>query len=136
MKQVALRLDDELAAAIDKARGEVPRERWIRERAADAALDIDLGPDFPLSEVARRRREEIQMWLLNALTGVRCDPVGGNVTHCIERALDAARDEPSQDRMDADTHARVTADMVWSSHDVASRQAKLNAAKTARAGKR
>jgi hypothetical protein len=41
MKQVALRLDDELAAAIDKARGEVPRERWIRERAREATVRLD-----------------------------------------------------------------------------------------------
>lgn len=30
MKQVSLRLAPELAAAIDAARGDVPRERWIR----------------------------------------------------------------------------------------------------------
>jgi hypothetical protein len=42
VKQVALRLDDDLAAAIDKARGEVPRERWIRERSRDATTLKDL----------------------------------------------------------------------------------------------
>jgi hypothetical protein len=31
MKQIALRLPDELAAAVDASRGQVPRERWIRE---------------------------------------------------------------------------------------------------------
>lgn len=30
MKQVSLRLDDELHAAIERARGDVPRERWMR----------------------------------------------------------------------------------------------------------
>ena len=36
MKQVALRLSDELAAAIDQERFQTPRERWIRERLMEA----------------------------------------------------------------------------------------------------
>ena len=35
--QVNLRLPDELLAQVDEARGDVPRERWIR-RAVEAAL--------------------------------------------------------------------------------------------------
>jgi hypothetical protein len=38
MKQIALRLSDELAAAIDSRRGQVPRERWIRERLAEVVV--------------------------------------------------------------------------------------------------
>jgi len=37
MKQVALRLPDELATKIDQTRGDVPREVWLR-RAAERAL--------------------------------------------------------------------------------------------------
>lgn len=37
MKQVSLRLDDELHAAIERARGDVPRERWIRGALIAAA---------------------------------------------------------------------------------------------------
>lgn len=48
---------------------------------------IDLGPDFPLSDAARERRERIAEWLENALYGIRHDPIGGNVRHCVEMAL-------------------------------------------------
>ncbi len=36
MKQVALRLDDDLAAKIDQAAGQVPRERWIKNTLRSA----------------------------------------------------------------------------------------------------
>src|SRR3954469_16216767 len=36
MKQIALRLDDEMAAAIDKASEGMPRERWIKQALATA----------------------------------------------------------------------------------------------------
>lgn len=38
MRQVSLRLAEEVVARIDAARGDVPRERWIR-RAIDAGLE-------------------------------------------------------------------------------------------------
>lgn len=43
MKQVALRLDDELAALIDQAAGQVPRERWIKNTLR-AALGASSDP--------------------------------------------------------------------------------------------
>lgn len=45
MKQVNLRLDDELLARIDEARGDVPRERWLRA-AALLRLDGPPGPTY------------------------------------------------------------------------------------------
>lgn len=55
MKQVALRLDDELAAAIDRARGDIPRERWIRG-ALEAALE-GRTDEAKAYEVARAERD-------------------------------------------------------------------------------
>lgn len=36
MRQISLRLADELVAAIDRERGNTPRERWIRWRLEEA----------------------------------------------------------------------------------------------------
>lgn len=39
MKQISVRLNDELLAAIDRAAGDVPRERWIRNVLAEATSE-------------------------------------------------------------------------------------------------
>jgi hypothetical protein len=39
-RQIPLRVDDRLLARIEKARGEVPRERWIR-RAIEMRLELE-----------------------------------------------------------------------------------------------
>ena len=36
MKQISVRVDDELREAIDKARGQIPREAWMRTVLAAA----------------------------------------------------------------------------------------------------
>lgn len=41
--QISLRLDPELFDAIDRARGQVPRERWVRELVI-AAVALPEGP--------------------------------------------------------------------------------------------
>lgn len=41
--QISLRLDPELFEAIDRARGQVPRERWVRELVI-AAVALPDGP--------------------------------------------------------------------------------------------
>jgi hypothetical protein len=38
VKQINLRLDDETLDAVDRARGKVPRQKWIEE-----AVDLKLG---------------------------------------------------------------------------------------------
>jgi len=48
---------------------------------------IELGPDFPLTDEQRERRERIEEALVNALHGIRNDPIGGNVRHCVVDAL-------------------------------------------------
>lgn len=50
---------------------------------------IDLGPDFPLTPEARRKRELVHTLLTNALHCNESDPIGGNVVHCVEEALRA-----------------------------------------------
>lgn len=50
MKQIAVRVDDDLLAAIEAARGEVPRERWMRA----ALLAFAGGPEV-LPPVRRSR---------------------------------------------------------------------------------
>jgi hypothetical protein len=40
MKQISVRVDDELREAIDKARGQIPREAWMRTVLAAAAGNL------------------------------------------------------------------------------------------------
>ncbi len=44
MRQIAVRVDDDLHAAIEAARGEIPRERWMRAALASAAGEPDRVP--------------------------------------------------------------------------------------------
>jgi hypothetical protein len=51
MKQIKVRLDEELAERIDSVRGEVPRERWIRAalRAALAGEGVEFEAQEPVT---------------------------------------------------------------------------------------
>lgn len=42
MKMITVRVSDEDLAAIDRVRGDAPRERWIRRLCADAVLAHDV----------------------------------------------------------------------------------------------
>ncbi len=53
MKQVNLRLDDELYARVEEARGQVPRERWLRQ-AVEQVLDAPAMRLRPASDPRRR----------------------------------------------------------------------------------
>lgn len=67
-----IRMSDELAAQIDRARGDVPFERWARtvmERAADktlAPVTIYVDPatmdEFEARQVERMREAGIKVW--------------------------------------------------------------------------
>lgn len=53
--QISLRLDPELFDAIDRARGQVPRERWVRELVI-AAVALS---DTPVPNLATGRPERL-----------------------------------------------------------------------------
>lgn len=56
MKQISLRLDDELAAAVELARGKQPREAWIRDLLIAAVAHPDTpAPGQYLSIAANQR---------------------------------------------------------------------------------
>jgi hypothetical protein len=58
VKQISLRVSEQLAARIDRARGLVPRETWIREvlvRATARVMDAQPSGGTPLPRVAKRR---------------------------------------------------------------------------------
>lgn len=47
MRQIAVRVDDDLHAAIEAARGEIPRERWMRAALTAAASGASPMPPKP-----------------------------------------------------------------------------------------
>ena len=55
MARLSMRCSDELVASVDRARGDVPRERWLR-RAVERALEewvrtSALGPPAPAEQL-------------------------------------------------------------------------------------
>lgn len=58
MRQISARVDDELFAAIEATRGDVPRERWMRtalKRETDRAASNGRGLEAALSEAKGAR---------------------------------------------------------------------------------
>jgi hypothetical protein len=80
MKQVALRLDDDLAAQIDQAAGQIPRERWIKNTLRDVlqrepvSLPLNAGADP--QALARYTRAEMRAHPTNCKCGV-CQALKG-----------------------------------------------------------
>jgi hypothetical protein len=60
MKQVALRLADDLAARIDSARGETSREQWIRDAIQRALPAVSTAPR-PAPPSQRTREEAVRI---------------------------------------------------------------------------